>query len=349
MKTRHLIFLSLVALAYPILTADAESAFVYSEQVTKIGDAVQVCYQIVDINAKPIGGAGIILSLDGKQKQEELTTTDANGITIASFVVNPDTFTLKIAKILGNNTYTTTHETKITVLDSGVASEPKTKSVTLAAKPKVKTTCSDQAQTKWEMWDQDGTATTYFDLNTWTTVKTDKTKVIEITQGGKTVKVDLSLKSWQKDIDAVLIKNGLAPTTNPGTTQKVTVSESLKKSDTKKEIKKDTKKETKEKTKKETKTKISKDTKTVKIKKGQTVTEKITGTIPMNLYERGKTADVTILRPDGKTEMQQTAVGSKGKFEHLFRITDKTIPGKYEITISYAGMEVKKFTYEIRN
>ena len=344
MKTRHLIFFSLVALAYPVLMADAEPAFVYSEQIAKIGDAIQVCYQLVDINAKPIGETGIILSLDGKQKQEELVATDANGIAIASFVVNPDTFTLKIAKILGNNTYTTTHETKITVLDSGVTSEPKTKGITLAAKPKVKASCADQAPTQWEVWDQDEASTTYFDLNTWTTVKTDKTKVIEVTQAGKTVKANLSLKSWQKDIDGMLAKNGLAPTTNPGTIQKVTVSESLKKTEIKKEIKKETKKETKEKTKKQ-----SRDTKTVKIKKGQTITEKITGTIPMNLYERGKTADVTILKPDGKTEMQQVAVGSKGKFEHLFRITDKTIPGKYEITISYAGTEVKKFTYEIRN
>lgn len=344
MDTRFLIFFSFVALAYPVLMADAEPVFVYSEQVTKIGDAIQVCYQLVDVNAKPIGETGIILLLDGKQKQEELVATDANGIAIASFVVDPDTFTLKIAKILGNDTYTSTHETKITVLDSGVKSEPKTKGITLAAKPKVKMTCADQAPTQWEVWDQDGTTTTYFDLNTWTTVKTDKTKVIEITQAGKTVKANLSVKSWQKDIDAVLAKNGLAPTTNPGTIQKVTVSESLKKTEIKKEIKKETKKETKEKTKKQ-----SKDTKTVKIKKGQTITEKITGTIPMNLYERGKTADVAILKPDGKTEMQQVAVGSKGKFEHLFRITDKTIPGKYEITISYSGTEVKKFTYEIKN
>ncbi len=283
MKTKYLIFLSLAALAYPFLTADAEPAFVYSEQITKIGDAIQVCYQLVDVNAKPLGETGIILSLDGKQKQEELVATDANGIAIASFAVNPDTFTLKIAKILGNDTYISTHETKITVLDSGVTSEPMTKSITLAAKPKIKASCADQTQTQWEVWDQDGTTTTYFDLNTWTTVKTDKAKVIEIMQAGKTVKANLPLKSWQKDIDGVLVKNGLAPTTNPGTVQKVTVSESLKKSDAKKDTKKEIKKETKEKTKKE---KPSKDTKTVKIKKGQTITEKITGTIPMNLYER---------------------------------------------------------------
>lgn len=348
MKIKYLICFSLVALAYPILAADAEPSFVYSEQVTKIGDAIQVCYQLVDVNAKPIGETGIILSIDGKQKQEELVATDANGIAIASFVVNPDTFTLKIAKILGNDTYTSTHETKITVLDSGVKSEPKTKGITLAAKPKVKVSCADQAPTQWEIWDQDETSTTYFDLNTWTAVKTDKIKVIEITQAGKTVKANLSVKSWQKDIDAVLAKNGLAPTTNPGTIQKVTVSESLKKTEIKKEIKKDTKQDTKKETKEKTK-KHPKDTKTVKTKKGQTITEKITGTIPMNLYERGKTVDVAILKPDGKTEMQQVAVGSKGKFEHLFRITDKTMPGKYEITISYSGSIVKKFTYEIRN
>lgn len=344
---RYLILFSLAVLAMGVCSAYAEPVSVYSEQITKTDDTIEVCYQIVDMRAKPIAETGIVLSLAGKQVQEEEAATDENGIARALFAVTEKgTFSLKIAKILGNNTYTTTHETKITVLDSGVASEPKTKSITLAAKPKVKVTCVDKAQTLWEIWDQDETTTTYFDLNTWTTVKVDKTKVIEITQAGKTVKANLSLKSWQKDIDGMLAKNGLASTSNPGTVQKVTVSESLKKSDTKKEIKKETK-DTKEKTKEKAK-KPSKDTKTVKIKKGQTVNEKITGTVPMKLYERGKTADVAILKPDGKTEMQKIAVGSKGKFEHLFRITDKTTPGKYEITISYSGTEVKKFSYEIK-
>lgn len=129
----------------------------------------------------------------------------------------------------------------------------------------------------------------------------------------------------------------------------------------KKEIKKDTKKEIKEKTKKETKKEIkpakkeakkeikSKDTKTVKIARGQTTHEKISGAIPMDLYKKGKPADVTILRPDGTTEMQKITISNKGKFEHLFSITDRTIPGKYEITISYSGMIAKKFTYEIKN
>lgn len=344
---RYLILFSLAVLAIGVCSAHAEPVFVYSEQITKTDDTVEVCYQIVDMRAKPLAETGIVLSLAGKQVQEEEVATDENGIAQALFTVTEKgTLSLKIAKILGNNTYTTTHETKITVLDSGSTSEPKTKSITLAAKPKVKTTCVDDTQTQWEIWDQDGTTTTYFDLNTWTTVKVDKIKVIEITQAGKTVKANLSLKSWQKDIDGMLAKNGLAPTSNPGTVQKVTVSESLKKSDTK-EIKKDTKKDTKKETKEKAK-KPSKDAKTVKIKKGQTINEKITGTIPMNLYERGKTADVAILKPDGKTEMQKIAVGSKGKFEHLFRITDKTIPGKYEITISYSGTEVKKFSYEIK-
>lgn len=132
----------------------------------------------------------------------------------------------------------------------------------------------------------------------------------------------------------------------------------------KKEIKKDTKKETKEKTKKEKQEKPtkkeakkeiksteikSKEIKTLKIARRQTAYEKISDAIPMDLYKKGKPADVTILKPDGTTEMQKIIISNKGKFEHPFSITDRTIPGKYEITISYFGITIKKFTYEIRN
>ncbi len=345
---KYLIILSLVVLAIPILSASAEPIFVYSEQITRLDDTLSVCYQVIDIKANPLKEAGLVLSLKGKDMQEKTATTDANGIATASFdITSKDTLILQISKVLGNNTYDSTQETKITVYDTGIVSEPKTKKITLAAKPKIKTTCIDQTQTQWEIWDQDEKTTTYFDLNTWTTVKTDKTKVVEITQAGKTVKANLPFGTWKKDIDSVLVKNGFAPTLNLGTIQKIAISESLKKSDPIKKIEKETKKEIKP--VKETKKNQSKDTKTIKVLRGQTINEKISGTIPMDLYQKGKPADVSILHPNGKTEMQKITVSSKGKFEHPFSITDRTPPGKYEITISYSGTEVKKFTYEIKN
>lgn len=121
-----------------------------------------------------------------------------------------------------------------------------------------------------------------------------------------------------------------------------TMTEKPKTTETKKQVKPITKQVKSE-------PKKSKDLKTVKVERGQTINEKISGAIPMGLYKKGKPADVAILHPDGKTEMQKITVNSKGKFEHPFSITDKTIPGKYEITISYSGNTVKKFTYEIRN
>ena len=126
------------------------------------------------------------------------------------------------------------------------------------------------------------------------------------------------------------------------------------KKETKKEIKSETKTEKKveKPIKKETKTKSKqtvKDSKTIKISRGQTINEKITGAIPIQLYKKGQRADVSILRPDGTTEAQKIAISNKGKFEHPFSITDRTIPGIYEITISYSGVQVKKFTYQIKN
>jgi hypothetical protein len=41
-------------------------------------------------------------------------------------------------------------------------------------------------------------------------------------------------------------------------------------------------------------------------------------------------------------------VNSKGKLEYSLKITDKTIPGKYDIAINYLGKTIKKFSYDIR-
>ena len=90
-------------------------------------------------------------------------------------------------------------------------------------------------------------------------------------------------------------------------------------------------------------------TKIIQIKRGEVTVEKISGTIPMDLYKKGYHADVEIMMPDGKRETQKIGVSSNGKFEHSFSISDKTIAGKYQIIVSYFGKEVKKFTYDIRN
>lgn len=89
-------------------------------------------------------------------------------------------------------------------------------------------------------------------------------------------------------------------------------------------------------------------TKTIQIKRGETIIEKISGTIPMDLYKKGHRADVTVLKPDGKTDAQKIGVSSKGKFDHLFSIHDYTSPGKYQITVKYFGNEVKRVTYELK-
>lgn len=89
-------------------------------------------------------------------------------------------------------------------------------------------------------------------------------------------------------------------------------------------------------------------TKTIGIKNGQTIIEKISGAIPMDLYKKGYRADVTISKPDGKTETQKIGVGNTGKFEHLFAVRDDTIPGKYQITVSYFGKEITKASFLVR-
>jgi len=250
---------------------------------------------------------------------------------------------LKISRLYGNYTHNTDYDTKIKIFDSGISSEPKTTQIKLAAKPSVKNTCIEKTQTRWDILEQDDTTTTYFDMNTWTVVKADKNKIIEVSQAGKQVKdAKLSLGSWKDNIDKVLLGNGLAPTANQGIVQKVTVSEALKKPVV---AKTDSKKQE---TKKETVKKSSIKPVIIKIKRGQTIVEKITGSIPTGLYQRGQTAEVSILKPDGKTEVQKIPVSSKGKFEHPFNITDKTKKGKYEITIRYSGTEVKKAFYEIK-
>ena len=87
--------------------------------------------------------------------------------------------------------------------------------------------------------------------------------------------------------------------------------------------------------------------KTIQTKSGQTIIEKISGTIPSNLYKKGQKIDIITIGSDGKTQTQQIAT-NKGKFEYSFRISDDTIHGKYEITISYLGKQVKKIVYEIK-
>ncbi|MFM8659330.1 MAG: hypothetical protein ACKOCQ_05280 [Candidatus Nitrosotenuis sp.] len=86
--------------------------------------------------------------------------------------------------------------------------------------------------------------------------------------------------------------------------------------------------------------------KTIHAKHTQMITEKITGTIPSSLYKKGIKVDISVLGPDGKTQNQQVAT-NKAKFEYSFRVSDNTIPGKYEITISYLGKSLKKFVYEV--
>lgn len=89
-------------------------------------------------------------------------------------------------------------------------------------------------------------------------------------------------------------------------------------------------------------------TKVIEIKKGKTMIEKISGTVPMDLYKKGYRVDITVLNPDGKTETQKASVSSNGKFEHSFSIREDTIPGKYQITVNYFGKEIKKSSYLIK-
>lgn len=96
------------------------------------------------------------------------------------------------------------------------------------------------------------------------------------------------------------------------------------------------------------KTSSKQTTKIIEIRKGQTIIEKVSGNIPMNLYMKGHRADVTVLKPDGKTETQKIVVNGKGMFEHSFSISSDTVPGKYQIIVNYFGNEVKKFTYEVK-
>lgn len=352
MKVIHLLFFSLVFLMYPMIESYAESTpiFVYSEQVSRLGNSLNVCYQLVDINAKPISETGIVLSaLQGSTSEEQNIATDANGIAITSFAIQDQSpIYVKVSKVFGNYTYSSDYDTKVILFDTGVKSEPKNTQIPLTSNPSMKKTCVDETQSIWEIWDQDGTTTTYYDLNTWTVVKTDKTNVLEISQGGKPVNAKISLASWQKDIDSILVKNGFAPTANQGVIHNIATSDTIKKSDhTHKTKETEETKKTEKKQIKPEKKQIKK-IKTIKVKYGQTINEKISGTIPVSLYKKGQPADVTILKPDGKIDMQKIAVSNKGKFEHLFIVTDKTMVGKYEITISYSGTNVKTISYLVQ-
>lgn len=87
-------------------------------------------------------------------------------------------------------------------------------------------------------------------------------------------------------------------------------------------------------------------TKIIHAKRTLITTEKITGIIPSSLYKKGLKVDISVLGPDGKTNTQKIAA-NKGKFEYSFRVSDSTIHGKYEITISYLGKSLKKLLYEV--
>ena len=97
----------------------------------------------------------------------------------------------------------------------------------------------------------------------------------------------------------------------------------------------------------ETISKEKSNSKVIVIKPGKTIIEKISAQIPTDLYKKGKQANVVISYPDGKKETQKTLVSGNGKAEFSFKITDKTKPGKYDITINYSGKTVKKLSYDI--
>jgi len=88
-------------------------------------------------------------------------------------------------------------------------------------------------------------------------------------------------------------------------------------------------------------------TKKIQLKRGAVITEKISGTVPTDMYKKGQRADITVITPDGRAETQKILVDNKRTFEHIFNVMDTTTPGKYQITISYSGKEIKKITYDV--
>lgn len=88
-------------------------------------------------------------------------------------------------------------------------------------------------------------------------------------------------------------------------------------------------------------------TKKIQLKSGVAITEKISGKIPADLYKKGHRAEITVVSPDGHAKTQRTLVSSSGAFDHIFKVTDKTAPGKYKITVNYFGKEITKIVFDV--
>lgn len=88
------------------------------------------------------------------------------------------------------------------------------------------------------------------------------------------------------------------------------------------------------------------ETKTIQLK-GKTIIEKISGTIPKNMYKKDQRLDVVLTKPDGNIKSYKVVVSSTGKYTYSFIIPDSMTPGKYSITLKYAGDEIRKIPYEI--
>jgi len=72
--------------------------------------------------------------------------------------------------------------------------------------------------------------------------------------------------------------------------------------------------------------------------KYETTLVKIKGTIDDDLNE-GKTATLSILKPDGKTDEQKLTFGKFGKFETVHLIGKESLLGKYSVWITYGEKE----------
>lgn len=88
-------------------------------------------------------------------------------------------------------------------------------------------------------------------------------------------------------------------------------------------------------------------TKKIQLKSGVAITEKISGKIPAELYKKGHRAEIIVVAPDGLAKTQRIYVGSSGAFDYTFKVTDKTTPGKYKVTVNYFGKEITKIVYDV--
>ncbi len=88
-------------------------------------------------------------------------------------------------------------------------------------------------------------------------------------------------------------------------------------------------------------------TKKIQLKSGISITEKISGMMPAELYKKGHRAEIIVVAPDGHTKTQRIPVSNNGTFDHTFKVTDKTTPGKYKISVNYFGKEITKIVYDV--